>query len=201
MRTSDSIIKIAPALLAAQKKITFALRDAKNPHFKNSYASLSSVIDAIKGALNENGIVFIQTASPSEKGCLALSTRLLHESGEWIEDTATVPLPKSDPQGYGSAATYARRYCLAAIMGLYQDDDDGNAGSGIGTNANDFRDLEDPKLVGLDLTDIYTAMREADSPDALQKLFESAWENPQITETQQAELTKFATQQRKRFEK
>lgn len=132
MKTSDSIIKIAPALLAAQKVITFAAKDAKNEFFKKDgkatkYADLVSVIDAVKPALNEAGIVFIQTASPSEHGYLAMTTRLLHESGEWIEDTATLPLPKADPQGYGSASTYARRYGLAAICGLYQDDDDGNA--------------------------------------------------------------------------
>ena len=130
MKTSESLSKISAALLAAQKAITFASKDAKNPHFKSTYADLPSVIDAIKPALNSNGIVFIQTFSPSESGHLAVTTRLMHESGEWIEDTATIPLPKCDPQGYGSAATYGRRYSLAAITGLYQDDDDGNAASG-----------------------------------------------------------------------
>ena len=127
MKTSDSIAKLAPALLAAQKAITFAAKDTANPFFKTKYADLPCVIDAIKGPLNEAGIVFVQTASPSEHGYLAMTTRLIHESGEWIEDTATLPLPKADPQGYGSASTYARRYALAAITGLYQDDDDGNA--------------------------------------------------------------------------
>lgn len=199
MKTSETITKIAPAMLAAQKQITFAPKDAKNPHFKNTYASLPSVIDAIKSALNENGIVFIQTASPSEKGCLALSTRLLHESGEWIEDTATVPLPKSDPQGYGSAATYARRYCLAAIMGLYQDDDDGNAGSGVSGKEPDFKDLEDKSLVGLDLTDTYIAMREAESIEDLQRILDEAWGNPQITDEQKKEIQRIAVQQKKRI--
>lgn len=127
MRTSESLSKIAPALLEAQKAITFAAKDTNNPFFKSKYADLPCVIDAVKSHLNENGIVFIQSASPSEQGYLAMTTRLMHESGEWIEDTATLPLPKADPQGYGSASTYARRYGLAAICGLYQDDDDGNA--------------------------------------------------------------------------
>ena len=129
MKTSESITKLAPALLAAQKAITFAVMDTLNPHFKKKYADLPSVIDAIKVPLNDVGIVFVQSASPSEPGYLAMTTRLIHESGEWIEDTATIPLPKSDPQGYGSASTYARRYALAAITGLYQDDDDGNSAS------------------------------------------------------------------------
>ena len=129
MKTSESIKQLSAALLKAQRSITFASKDAKNPHFKSTYADLPAVIDAIKPALNDAGIVFLQTFSPSETGFIAVTTRLMHETGEWIEDTATVPLPKSDPQGYGSAATYARRYSLAAITGLYQDDDDGNAAS------------------------------------------------------------------------
>ncbi len=129
MKTSESLSKISPALLKAQRAITFASKDATNQHFRSTYADLPSVIEAIKPALNEAAIVFLQTFSPSEAGFIAVTTRLIHESGEWIEDTATVPLPKSDPQGYGSAATYARRYSLAAITGLYQDDDDGNAAS------------------------------------------------------------------------
>lgn len=129
MKTSESITAISKALLKAQREITFAAKDATNPHFKSKYADLPSVIDAIKPALNDAGIMFMQTASPSDSGSLALTTRLLHESGEWMEDTATVPLPKNDPQGYGSAMTYARRYSLAAITGLYQEDDDGNAAS------------------------------------------------------------------------
>lgn len=132
VKTSESLGKISAALLAAQKAITFASKDATNPHFKNKYADLPAVIDAIKPALNSADITFIQSASPSDDGKLHLATRLQHVSGEWIEDTLVMPLPKQDPQGYGSAMTYARRYALAAITGLYQDDDDGNSGSGVG---------------------------------------------------------------------
>lgn len=129
MKTSQTVDKIAPALLKAQKEITFAIRDSTNPHFKSSYADLESVIEAIKKPLNDNGIIFIQSFSPSESGKLNLTTRLMHESGEWIEDELTMPLQKNDAQGYGSAATYSRRYALAAITGLYQADDDGNEAS------------------------------------------------------------------------
>ena len=125
MKTSDNITKIAPALLLAQSNITFAGKNARNPHFKNTYADLPAVIDAVKESLNNAGIIFLQTPSPSEDGRLHLTTRLLHESGEWIEDVAVCPLPKADPQGFGSALTYLRRYSLASICGLYQEDDDG----------------------------------------------------------------------------
>jgi hypothetical protein len=127
MRTSDSIQKIAPALVAAQDEIRFAIKDSTNPHFKSRYADLGSVIEAVKKSLNDNGIAFIQTPTESQIGTLALSTRLIHSSGEWIEDTAICPLQKNDPQGYGSALTYMRRYSLASITGLYQDDDDGES--------------------------------------------------------------------------
>lgn len=129
MNTSETISKIAPALLQAQRAITFAVKDAKNPHFKTTYADLSAVIDAVKPALNEAGIAFLQMPAPSDRDSLALTTRLIHESGEWIESTATCPLQKSDPQGYGSAVTYLKRYSLASAVGLYQEDDDGNAAS------------------------------------------------------------------------
>lgn len=137
MKTSESIVNIAQALLKAQRAITFAVKDSKNPHFKSTYADLGSVIGACKTALNESGIVFMQMPSPSESGTIALTTRLLHSSGEWIEDTATCPLQKSDPQGYGSANTYLRRYALAAAVGLYQDDDDGNAASAATSKAEE----------------------------------------------------------------
>lgn len=127
MKTSPTLAKIAPSLLAAQAEITWATKDSTNPHFKNRYADLQSVIEAIKPTLNKNGIFFSQHPTPSDAGTLGLTTILLHSSGEWIEDTAIIPLPKNDPQGYGSAMTYGRRYGLAAICGLFQSDDDGEA--------------------------------------------------------------------------
>lgn len=187
MITSESIKAIAPALLKAQKAITFAAKDAKNPHFKSSYASLPSVIDALKGALNDNGIVFIQTTSPSDSGMMNLTTRLLHETGEWIEDTATVPLPKADPQGYGSAVTYARRYSLAAMMGLYQDDDDGNAACG-GT-----------AQPAQDWTDVYIAMREAEDMESLKSIFASAYKK--ANDADKAELKAAYDKRKKEMEK
>ena len=128
MKTSEKIDLIAPALLAAQKEINNASKDAKNPHFLSSYASLGSVIEAIKEPCNKHGIVILQTLAEGETG-LHLSTRAIHSSGQWIEDTAFSPLPKADPQGVGSATTYLRRYSLAALMCITQEDDDGNAAS------------------------------------------------------------------------
>lgn len=177
MKKSETISKIAAALLSAQREIKFAAKDAKNPHFKNTYADLPAVIDAIKPALNKAGIAYLQTGSPSEHGHLHLTTCLMHESGEWLEDTLTMPLPKNDPQGYGSAMTYARRYALAAITGLYQDDDDGNAGCGLAQKA-----AAAPKPVAKpaamsesELDDCCTALQECDDLDALKGIFGAAY--------------------------
>ena len=129
MMTSEKIDLIAPALLAAQKEIGNATKNAKNPHFKNNYADLGAVIDAVKEPLNKNGIVILQSLSGgiAESNSLHLTTRLLHTSGQRIDDVAWSPLPKADPQGVGSATTYLRRYSLAAMLCITQEDDDGVA--------------------------------------------------------------------------
>ena len=128
MKTSETITKIAPALLKAQKAIKAALKDSTNPHFKSKYADLSSVIDAVKEPLNASGIMYLQGVEDAGSG-VAVETMLLHESGEWLSSTIKIPATKHDAQGYGSATTYARRYGLQAMCGVPAEDDDGNAAS------------------------------------------------------------------------
>ena len=133
MRTSDSITKISAALSNALPEIQHATKDAKNPHFRSSYASLPAVIDTSKPVLAKHGVVVLQSPGWDGQRC-TLTTRLLHSSGEWIEGEAGSPVAKVDPQGIGSAITYLRRYSLAAMTGISQEDDDGNAASGNGRN-------------------------------------------------------------------
>jgi hypothetical protein len=135
MKTSESIKQIAEALVSAQKEIRFAVKDSTNPHYKSKYANINSVIDAVKAPLNNNGIALIQSLSPSDDNKLHLTTRLIHSSGEWIEDTAVCPLQKQDPQGLGSAISYIRRYSLSAMCAVYADDDDGQSAA---LNAADY---------------------------------------------------------------
>jgi phosphomevalonate kinase len=136
MKTSESIKHIAEALVSAQKEIKFAVKDSTNPHFKSKYANINSVIDAVKAPLNNNGIAILQSLSPSDDNKLHLTTRLIHSSGEWIEDTAVCPLQKQDPQGMGSAVSYIRRYSLSAFLSLYSDTDDD--GQSAALNAADY---------------------------------------------------------------
>lgn len=125
MRTSESIDQLTKSLITAQKSIKHAQKDAANSHFRNEYATLASVIDASKAVLLENGINVFQGTMG-----LKLVTRLQHTSGQFIESETDLVMSKQDMQGMGSAITYARRYGLAAILNMSQEDDDGNGASG-----------------------------------------------------------------------
>ena len=127
MRTSDSIKEIGSALAKAQATMAGAKRDSTNPHFKSKYADLASVWDACREALTSNGIAVVQMTRASGLQEVTVETRLIHDSGEWIEGELSVPVVKSDAQGFGSALTYARRYALAAAVGVAPEDDDGQA--------------------------------------------------------------------------
>lgn len=130
MNKSPEINHIAAALVRAQAAMKPALKDGTNPHFKSSYATLQSVWDAAREVLTPNGLTVVQTFGPSEGETLNITTTLMHTSGQWIAGTMTLKPTKADPQGIGSAATYGRRYGLAAILGIVADeDDDGNHAS------------------------------------------------------------------------
>lgn len=130
MFKSDSLAKIAPALVEAQRKLGSARKDSKNPFFKSSYADLNSVIDASVDTLNEANIAVLQVPV-TENGKSVLRTMLLHSSGEYVaSDTDIVSAKVNDPQAYGSAISYARRYGLQAIVTLKTAEDDGEAAMG-----------------------------------------------------------------------
>jgi hypothetical protein len=121
--------KIATALVKAQKEFAPALKTSTNPHFKSKYVDLAGCVEAVIDALNNHGIMLMQKNHPYDGG-VSVETIFLHESGESISGgILTVPASKQDPQGYGSALTYARRYSLMAAAGIAPEDDDGNAAS------------------------------------------------------------------------
>ena len=120
---------IATALVQAQKAFGPALKSSTNPHFRSKYADLGACVDAVMSSLNSVGIALIQRTSEDATG-VTVETVFIHESGEMLEcGKLHVPASKQDPQGYGSALTYARRYSLMAACGIAPEDDDGNAGS------------------------------------------------------------------------
>jgi hypothetical protein len=127
MQTSENINELATALAKAQGSLEGAKKDSANPHFKSKYADLASVWDACRDALSKNSLSVVQLPGECADGKIEMTTMLLHSSGQWISERLTIPLAKVDAQGYGSAVTYARRYALAAAVGIAPEDDDGNA--------------------------------------------------------------------------
>jgi hypothetical protein len=126
MNKSEDIKELAAALVAAHAEIKGVVKSATNPYFKSKYATLESVVDAVKEPLLKQGIVVIQGLQDAENG-VAIETMLLHNSGQWLSSTLRLPASKEDAQGYGSACTYGRRYGLMAICGVPAEDDDGQA--------------------------------------------------------------------------
>jgi hypothetical protein len=124
MERSTEIDKIAAALAKAQANIKFAIKDSTNPHYRSKYSNLTSILEACRPALTENGLAVIQAPYTGTGNEVGLETMLLHESGQFFSQRFSMPVPKFDPQGIGSAITYSRRYTLAAMVGVTPDDDD-----------------------------------------------------------------------------
>lgn len=128
MNQSTTIGALAASLAKAQKSFKPAIKDANNPFFKSKYVDLAGAIDAVRDALADNGLALVQSTDAGDK--MVLHTTLLHSSGEWISGTYPITAVKTDPQGIGSAVTYARRYSLMALLGIAAEDDDGEAAHG-----------------------------------------------------------------------
>lgn len=150
MEELGKLSKLVEALSKAQSVIQGAVKDSENPYFKSSYADLASVWEACRKPLTDNGLAIIQLTKMIE-GKLYLETVLAHSSGESVssiypinpmrqekergDETSSSKakwVPSEDPQALGSALTYARRYALAAIVGVAPEDDDGEGAVGRG---------------------------------------------------------------------
>ena len=123
--------QISAALAKAQAEMSNPGFDSTNPHFRNKFASLAAVRNAVVPVLAKNGIAMSQNLSSVEGG-VACETLLMHASGQRLRfGPLVLPVSKNDAQGFGSAATYARRYSLMAVAGVVgDDDDDANAATG-----------------------------------------------------------------------
>ena len=146
-------------MLASQMEIKHAIKDSKNPHLKNRYASLNAVLDEVKPIFNKNGLVLTQhvRAVTPEVKAICVCTRITDaETGEFTDDQCVVPVKSKfkdgadlgpDAQELGSAITYGRRYGLLAMCAIASEDDDGEgAVNGIGAVVS----REPARLVGTD---------------------------------------------------
>jgi hypothetical protein len=166
--------QIASALVKAQKAFGPALKSSSNPHFRSRYADLAACVEAVIDGLNANGIMLMQQTHECQDGVI-VETVFVHESGETMSaGKLHVPAAKQDPQGYGSALTYARRYSLMAACGIAPEDDDGNAAS-----------------KKLDPAPYLKQVAQAENLDGLKTVFAHAYKALKDTEfMQQLEATK-----------
>lgn len=124
MISSPTIEKIASALVNAWAAIEPATKDAVNPHFKNEYATLGAILEAIRAAFVPQKLCLIQSCEQSDDAGVSVTSTALHESGEWVSCLVRIPLEKPSAQGVGSAISYGRRYGAGALAGLWSESDD-----------------------------------------------------------------------------
>lgn len=151
MMQSETLGKLAEALAKAQSTMGEAKEDSKNPFFKSNYADLTSVWRACRKSLTDNGLSVVQTTDMKDDK-ITIVTTLIHSSGEWMKGCLPLMLTKNDPQTMGSALTYARRYALAAIVGVCKEgeDDDAEQATVRKENINDDQIKQLIKSIGTD---------------------------------------------------
>lgn len=141
MEKSQTLTRLAQAVTAFRIKVATIKKDAKNPFFDSSYATLSNILEAIQVPLEETGLTFIQMPDGDN-----LITILIHDDGEFIQSVYPINPGTKTPQAVGSAITYARRYSLTAILGLnIEEDDDGNAATQTTTNGQAEHNTDKPE--------------------------------------------------------
>lgn len=129
MNKSESIKEIAVALNKFEGEFTNVKMESTNPFFKSKYADLATIWDSIRPLLSKHGLSVIQGADGmNDSGHIFYNTTILHTSGEWMSYCVPIKPTKDDPQGMGSAITYARRYGLSAMLGIVADEDDDAGG-------------------------------------------------------------------------
>jgi len=182
MDSSPDISELSKALFSIQNNLPPAIKDARNTFVGNDYATLNSVMETCRDALYSHGIWLVQLPCPAPvelgTGHIGLETRLTHvESGQWLSSVTVIPLPKSDPQGLGSALTYARRYSLCTILGIITEDDDGNAASVHPQGQH--RPQSQPKTRAQDKTRSPNSSTQCQSNTSLPRLDGVAYKNVQ----------------------
>lgn len=184
--------KIAAAFIKAKRAFAPALKDKTNPAFRSKYADLGACLEAVDDALLINGIAVYQETFEDASG-VTVETVFLHESGEVIRcGKLHVPAAKQDPQGYGSALTYARRYSLMAACGIAPEDDDGNAAS---QSRQPARPQAVPKgLSAKEMDELGLSIHECADLDTLTSIYKSA--APKASDDQKETLKNLCAKQK-----
>lgn len=166
MNKSDQLEELAAALAKAQGELENATKSSQNPHFKSKYADLAEVLNTVRPVFSRHGLSVTQLPSLDDD-MVSVETMLLHSSGQWISSKITTPVGgKRDAQSIGSAITYARRYSLAAIAGIAQEDDDGNAAAAP--------QKPQPPEARPDQARMIAAIEGAETMDALKDIYQRA---------------------------
>jgi hypothetical protein len=166
---SETIDNIYTALIQAKTNFKPVLKNRTNPHYKSKYADLDSVLEAIGSALSEAGLLLIQPTEISENGTI-LKTVLIHaKTGDRLESAVLIP-NNNDPQKFGSALTYYRRFCLCALLGIApEEDDDGNKAIPVKTQPPPRVETKPKSLTPLPPTDRKDRLKEL-KEEVLEKL-------------------------------
>lgn len=157
MNTEHATPELFDALAKAQAEVENAAKSSTNPHFKSRYADLAEVLNTVRPVFAKHGLSLWQ--APSFDGALAsVTTMIAHSSGGYVTSKASCVPGKSDAQQIGSTTTYLRRYALAAMCGIAQEDDDGNS------VAHNQKPAELP-------VDVVQAIADAESLESLRALY------------------------------
>lgn len=182
MQQSENIGDLALALSKAQGMLEGANKTSDNPFFKSKYADLHECIEAAKGALSTNDLAVVQTTDNDESGAIWVYTTLIHKSGQWIKGRIKMKPKKDDDQATGSSITYGRRYGFAAIVGIAQKDDDGNASVNVeGKKEQPAKTQDKPKED--DRKTVEAWLKWIDSytdPRATPEMFAAQWEQKAV---------------------
>jgi len=128
MNTEKVTPELFAALAKAQAEVENATKGSTNPHFKSKYADLAEVLNTVRPTFAKHGLSILQSTA-FEGSLVSVVTLIAHESGGHVSSVASCVPAKSDAQGIGAATTYLRRYALASMTGVAQEDDDGTGAS------------------------------------------------------------------------
>lgn len=131
MNTDKATPDLFAALAKAQAEVENATKGSSNPHFRSKYADLAEVLNTVRPVFAKHGIGILQSTA-FDGSLVSVTTVLAHSGGGLVSSVASCVPAKTDGQGIGAATTYLRRYSLAAMAGIAQEDDDGNAAAHAG---------------------------------------------------------------------